>query len=375
MCTDNPHSVLERAPRWVSGYSLSLPERIAPVKRVTYSLRDLVRRDLLDRRAVAAFSDDTHLADFAWRLIWAHECGRPEIESIAAQLCEAWGVLVFLHGWDGSGDIWEGLPALAVLQNPGLLALVPDINGFGGSPFRDERPPFEKCHPPAAMAAVEHWLRVIGLHPDSPSASGLPPRPIIFVGHSMGGAALFFLDDTRWRPGEVGRIAAAPALLLNDRQRQTFYRALGTGIQLSGLNEVVDRLTENLIAPRIIDALAGWGSPAVREEHRRIYKHTPESVIARTFTAMGLLDVEPSAQTWADFLVYLAHKDRLVGLQPMLELLEDLHFSPAQIRVALGDHYFFSLGSRAALHAKNRALLLDDIGTMARSLRARLNGR
>lgn len=370
-----PLRYLEAPPAWAGGYSLSLPERVSPVKRVTYTLRDLVRRDLLDRRAVEAFSDSTLLDDFAWRLMWAHNDGLPELESISLRLCEAPGILVFIHGWDGSGEIWEDLPALALLQNPGMLALVPDVNGFGGSAFRVDDPPIGHCDPPAVMAAVEAWLELIGLRiPAGDGRGKVPVRPVVLVGHSMGGAALFFASEDAWHPDELGRIAAAPALLLNDRMRQRFYRALGTGIQLSGWNDFTDRLTTSLIAPRIIDTLTQWGSRAVRAEHYRIYRETPERVVARTCAAMGLLDVELSRQTWRNFVVYLAHKDRLVGLQPALELLEDLHFDPAHIRVALGDHYFFSLGTRPALHARNRAMLLDDITRMARSLAWRLNG-
>lgn len=364
---------MDGAPRWAGGYALSLPERSTSIKRVTYSLRDLVRRGLISPTAVDAFTERTLLGDVAWRLLWAHDDDLPEQQSLADRLCSARGILVFLHGWDGSGDIWEDIPALALAQSPDLIALVPDINGFGGTPFVMPRPPIERCNPPGAMAAVEQWLKLIRLHPYTIRQWGdLPPRPVVFVGHSMGGAALFFIDESEWLPGELGRVAASPALLLNDRQRQTFYRALGAGIQLSGVNDIIDRLAENVIAPRVIDVLAGWGSEAVRAEHYRIYRDTPESIIARTFAAMGMLDVSFDGETWDDFIVYLAHKDRLVGVQPALELLESLHFDPAQIRLALGDHYFFSLGSRAALHARNRTLLLEDISAMVRSLQARL---
>lgn len=356
---------LSEPPLWAGSYTAWLPERIIPVRRVGYTLRDLSRRGLLDAAAVDAFTAETLLDDFAWRVLWADEDSRHDAESVGEALRSAEGVLVFIHGWDGSGEIWEDLPALALAANPRLVALVPDVNGFGGSPFADPQPPIGKCNPPALIAAVERWIDLLGIR--APAGSERV-RPFVFIGHSMGGAALFFLDESRWRLGEAGRIAAAPALLLNDRQRRRFYRTLGAGIQLTRINEFIDRLAENVLAPRLIDALAGWGSEAVLAEHHRVFRTTPEGVIARTFAAMGLLDVSLEPRTWPHFHVFLAHRDRLVGLQPTLDLLEEIHFNPAQIRLALGDHYFFSLGGHPDLHERNRALLLKDILAMVRRL-------
>src|SRR5574341_206364 len=85
-------------------------------------------------------------------------------------------------------------------------------------------------------------------------------RPIIFVGHSMGGASLFFASQTMWKPNELGRIALAPALLMNDRQRRLFYRTVGTGIRMTGINSLLDEFVERFIAPRFIERAAGAGS-------------------------------------------------------------------------------------------------------------------
>jgi pimeloyl-ACP methyl ester carboxylesterase len=366
-----PRSKRKKAERdctldWASGFTAWLPERIQPVRRVGYTLMDLAHRGLLDEGEVTAFAQDTGLSDFAWRLLWADLDDRPDSESIAETLCHAAGVLVFVHGWDGSGEIWEDLPAMAIARNPGLVALVPDVNGFGGSPFASDTPSPEQCNPPAIMRSIERWLALLSLR----AGVSAPKRPFVFVGHSMGGAALFFLDEEQWNPNEVGRIAAAPALLLNDRDRQRFYKALGVGIQLSGINPLIDRVAEDLIAPRIIDALAGWGSERVRAEHQRIYRSTPEGVIARTFAAMGQLTANFHQESWPNFTVFLGHKDRLVGLMPTLDLLQEMKFGPSQVRIALGDHYFFSVGSRADLHVQNRTLLLEEILAMHARLSA-----
>ncbi len=362
------HSYPEQAVDGASAFTAGLPGQPAPVRRVDYTLHGLADRGVISGEALRAFTDETWLADFAWRLVWYDPGPRPDAESAVAAMDGASGFVVFVHGWDGSGEVWEDLPALLVRENPRLVALVPDVNGFGGTPFTTDLPPFDKCGPPAVMAAVERWLDVIGLRPRPGNGR---VRPFVFVGHSMGGAALFFLDESGWPVGQVGRIAAAPALLMNDRQRQGFYRALGAGIHLSRLNNLLDRVVENLIAPRLIDVLAEWGSEHVRAEHYRVYKSTPEGVIARTFTALGRLDADLARASWPDFVVYLAHRDRLVGLQPTLDLLEAIHFSPHQIRIVQGDHYFFSVGSRPDWHAPNRERLLGDVLAMSARLVSR----
>lgn len=78
------------------------------------------------------------------------------------------------------------------------------------------------------MRAVERWVEL--LRPRSSPRAVRRYRPITFVGHSMGGAALFYLAEGRWRPNEVTRLAVAPAPLLNDVLRQSFYKALGVGV-------------------------------------------------------------------------------------------------------------------------------------------------
>jgi len=353
------------APAWLAGIESLRPGRpedsARRVMRATYSLSGLVERGHLSLSTLADFRQATALADLSWRVMWASDevASRPGEEQLAERAANARGVVVFIHGWDGSGEIWEDLPGMVLAENPDLIALVPDVNGFGGTPFAEETPEYEQCSPPAAMQALERWINLLDLRGPS-GTSG--PRPFTFVGHSMGGAALFFLEDDNWGPQEVGRVAAAPALLLKDSLRQSFYKALGVGIMLSAFSDLLDWIQESFFAPRIIEAFAGWASDFVKAEHQRIYELTPEAVIARTFAAMGRLEATFDKDRWRHFRVFLAHRDRLVGLVETLELLEELNFEPHQLRVCLGDHYFFSVGEvQPRLHALNREMLKNEI--------------
>jgi pimeloyl-ACP methyl ester carboxylesterase len=351
---------LEKSPDWPSGYAAWLPKRVASIRSVGYTLIDLVRRGLIDADAVEQFSKQTLLADFAWRVLWVDEEKMPDAELLAERFQYAEGFLIFIHGWVGSGEIWEDLPALVLKQNPKLIALVPDVNGFGGTPFKTPLPPINKCDPPANMHAIELWLDMLGLRSDGPYK-----RPFIFVGHSMGAASLFFLNAESWGPRESGRVALAPALLMNDRQRQRLYKTLGTGIRISGWSDTIDQFVERIIAPRLIATLAGPGSSLhVRAQHKRIFDVTPEGVIAQTFAAMGQLEARFDNKEWPDFVTFLGDKDVLVGLQPTLDLLLSINLLREQIRVVQGDHYFFSVGGAAEKHRRNRDLVVEDILAM-----------
>jgi pimeloyl-ACP methyl ester carboxylesterase len=340
--------------KWADGYQ-ALREGAAPdIRQATYTLGGLAAARLIGSQRFADFRAVTGLADFAWELTWSGRLARQPREALR----RACSVVILIHGWDGSHAIWEDVPARLCVSNPYLVVLSPDVNGFGGSPFIAALPPPEMCAPSAVMRAVEMWVRLLSL----PSASQTHhPRPLIFVGHSMGGAALFYLNESDWRPHEVARLAVAPALLLNDVLRKGFYQALGVGIWAGAETGTLDWLKE-LLAPALVSLLIGDASRAVQQEHLRIFKTTPKGVLAQTFYAMGASPRPVRRRTWSHFRVVLGHRDRLVGIGPMLALLEELGFTSADLRVMLGDHYLFSPGQRSRrLHGRNRDLLVQQV--------------
>jgi hypothetical protein len=77
---------------------------------------------------------------------------------------------------------------------------------------------------------------------------------------------------------------------------------------------------------------------------------------------MGAIPITAKPQRWHHFRVVLGHKDRLVGVKPMLDLLEELGFASDQVRVVLGDHYLFSVSNQSRrLHLPNRKILIQEI--------------
>jgi len=351
---------------WVGGFKTSRQEGQDGVISLSFDLSTLVEKGYLGKRVFARFREATGLADFAWRVVynrrsWGGPIARREI------LGRAQGFVVFIHGWDGSAEIWESLPAMVCQRNPRLVAFVPDVNGFGASPFIEaEMPKVAQCNPEGCMRAVEKWIETMKFKGRKGTR-----RVFTFVGHSMGGAALFYINDKDWTEYRVARCAVAPALLCNDTLRQGFYIGLGLGIGAGLQYSLLDKLKEKL-APWLISELISGASEAVKAEHLKIFAGTDKGTIAQTFYALGQAEEPRRRRRWENFRVILGHKDRLVGVAPMLNLLEDLGFRSEDIRVVLGDHYLFSASRQTRRsHGENRDILLEEILQLHEGCRTR----
>jgi pimeloyl-ACP methyl ester carboxylesterase len=323
------------------------------IQRASYTLKHMAERGHMERQKANSMLLATDLEDFGWHIIWHADTPTPD-DALPGILANAEGYVIFIHGWTGSNAIWEDMPGMVVAQNPRLVCLAVDHNGFGDTPYADRTPEFEECSPPGAMFAIERWFDLLGLKRESPCVYN-------FVGHSMGGAALFFLNESKWNKSKVTRIAIAPALLLEDQTHRAFFQSLGLGIGLVGRLNILETI-ERLVSPRVLERLAEGATRAVLDEHMRIYSLAPRSVTARTFAAMGVIKDYPKAHEWGMMTVFLGHRDALVGLTPMMDLLNDLGFDNDQVRVKMGTHYMFSVGeSWARTHAQTRTAIVDEI--------------
>lgn len=321
-----------------------------------HSLTHAAKNDLISSTLLPRFQDATGLADFTWR-VYYHTRPAGRVQSLADLLSRAHGYIVLLHGWDGSHAIWEDLPAQVCQANPRLVCFAADVNGFGGSPFVEANMPLlELCSPRADMQAVELWLDLLQLH-----RSGRQRQVFTFVGHSMSGAALFHKATQGWEEDRVSLLALAPAMLHKDTVKQALYRTLGVGIGAGWQFEVLDRFKQLLVL-QSMELLAAGASQVVKKEHDRVFRDTPKGTIAQTFFALGLAEEKPPERKWDNVFVMLANRDRLVGLGPTLDLLEEMGMGSQHIQVVLGDHYFFSVSQASRrLHAFNKAEVLRHI--------------
>ncbi len=339
---------------WASGCYKRGNGDVPGTYTANYRLSQLHENGLIDGDALRQFLSASGLVDCVWQMTWADDTLIAD-ENLPARLSSGQGYVVFVHGWTGNHTIWESIPSLVAANDRRLVTLSLDHNGFGASLLADDTPSLDSCNPPAAMRTVELLVDLLGLRQQA------EPKVINFVGHSMGGAMLFYLDPSRWQEGEYTRFAIAPALLLEDEQNRIFYTALGIGIGIVNFVPVFE-IVERALRPSVVDALCQGSSSYVKTAHTEQYQETPRGITAATFLAMGLLDNREISRSFDLFRVILGHRDRLVDLTSMLDLLSTLEFPARNIRVVAGTHYLFSVGIDSVFqHAQNRELVVEDI--------------
>jgi hypothetical protein len=341
---------------WVKGYTARGAGPTPRTQRASYSLRGLAERGLLPQGDVNRMLFDADLRDFGWDVIWGEDYDTADAD-LPDRIGNVEGYMVWVHGWTGTRYIFEDMPGMVINRNRRLASVVVDHDGFGHTPFADRTPEYDECSPAGAMRALDRWLRLLNLR----RGLGDPtPKVVNFIGHSLGGAALFFLKEPEWRLGEQTRTALAPALLLDDDQGRNFFTTLGLGIGLVGRLSFLEGI-EKRVSPVILDTLVNGATGYVRGEHRRVYDATPRSVTARVLAAMGTIRDEPMTHKWDYMSVFLAHKDVLVGLLPTMDMLYRLNFDVPQVKVVMGTHYFFSVGDDwARVHAQNREMVVEN---------------
>jgi pimeloyl-ACP methyl ester carboxylesterase len=355
---------------WAQWPARRHPGELLHTHNAYYRLSEVVQRGGLDESAAGKLLLDSGLVEMVWQMTWADETATPDYD-LPARFDQCEGFVVLIHGWTGNHTIWEEIPEMLVSANPKLVCLAMDHNGFGEARFADDTPTLDECNPPSAMLTVERLVEVLRLRrqPGDPDV-----RVINFVGHSMGGAALFYLNPMRYEIGEETRYAIAPALLLNDSTNRVFYNALGLGIGIVNRLRIFEPI-EELIKPGMINTVCEGSSRFVQRVHDRQYDQTPRGITSATFRAMGRLQNWEIARRWDLFRVMLGHKDSLVGLVHMMDLLSTLEVPAEHVRVVAGSHYMFSVGIESAWqHAQNRELVIKDVLRLHERAITRLRG-
>lgn len=350
----NPHLA------WINGYSQRREGTVPDTYVAEYRLSHLIDKNYIDRAESQEFLENANLLDFHWEVTWPEDFDIPD-EMMVDRLANVQGYVVWVHGWTGNLHIWEDLPARVVQKNRRLVSIAIDHNGFGESLFENTSPDIDICNPPAAMRTLKKFIDLIKIR-RQPGQVG--NKVINLVGHSMGGATLFYMNPMQWNYGEVTRFAVAPALLLEDESHRAFYQTLGLGIGILQRLPVLE-VVERFVKPSVLRTLASGASEKVKQIHDVQYNETPRGITGATFMAMGRLKDTEIAHDFDLMQVMLGHKDPLVGLVPMIDLLGKLEFPAANIHVVPGTHYMFSVGKETVMntlhHAQARDILVDDI--------------
>lgn len=181
---------------WASGHH-ALQRFGDHILRADYRLSDLVELGLLDASAVEAFYEATGCADYAWS-VYARDERLGSIEEPAA-FARAKQSVVLLHGLFTTGDLWQDVAVGIARDNGMMVALAPDLPGFGKSKLGGKLPP-GTLEPAGLVRTMNLWLELIGID-DTPTA---------VVGHSYSAAALMCARESQLGKG-VHRICITPA--------------------------------------------------------------------------------------------------------------------------------------------------------------------
>lgn len=330
-----------------------------------YLSRLAQQNQLISPTAWPDFQHQTGLADFFWQTTYHQPPGR--MKQLAEILAEAEGLLIFLHGWDGSHRIWEDMPSQLVAQNPGLVCLNADVNGFGQTPFINNVPQPDQATLVAAMAAVEQWLQIIGAR--SPRV-GQPQPYYLFVGHSMGAGMIFYKNEADWQDEIYGCYVMAPGLFYGNKLSEVIYKAVASATRLPYITPL-----KNLTARLVIRVAMNDASRIAKREHAQTFYHSSFETLADTLAGIGDSPL-PDRRDWSAYRVTLGHRDILVRLGPTISMLEQLGFTGDQIKILVGDHYFFSYDDTAPVnHLYNRQVVINDLLDFCQTLKKRVKCR
>jgi hypothetical protein len=307
--------------------------------------------NLFDNSTLTKFKNQTGLADIYWETTY---CQKNNLNITLAETIESVdGFVIFLHGCNGSHYIWEDLPIRLIEQHKNIICLNPDIHGFGKSPFIDNLPSVKYASMPAAMETVEYWLSVIGLWP----AVHHKRKPFyLFVGHSMGGGMLFYKDEFNWLNDIYGCYMMGPSMFYNDFKRRFLYKMVAIGNLIPYITPL-----KNLSADIMVWSVMNGSSHVAKSEHSHYGSYRDFQTVSATMNGISL-SPKPFRTDWSQFKIVMGHRDIVASPKKMLNYVEQLGFESHQIRIVLGDHYFFSHDENSPdNHKNNRQIVLEDL--------------
>jgi serine/threonine protein kinase len=297
--------------------------QISPeIARADYTLGALAKAGLLSAEAVERFRDTTGYAELGWSL-YAHTSRLGPI-SHSSLIARASDVIVLAHGALCTRRVWRALAAALCRENAQAIVLVPDLIGFGQSPFDPERFRAEHATPRALADAQLAWLDMLGVR----------ELPTVLVGHSVAGAALLCVSDELL--GErTSRIAVTPVFPFVDWRLRLTLRVSGfllrTLCRFEPLRRLVGRL---LLHSPDIRAYA----PEERAQIRERFLEVPPSALAALTSAVAR--AVPHASDRLDrCLIVVGKDDPLVPEAQVLAALGRLGIPRRSLhRLASGGH-------------------------------------
>jgi pimeloyl-ACP methyl ester carboxylesterase len=298
------------------------PSRVAQVgpaiARADYRLSEIEAAFAMPAEGARKFRESTGYAELGWSIYGRTDRLGP-LGPFA--LARAGEIVVLLHGWLCTRELWHDMAMALVRDQPDALVLVPDLAGCGESRFGEVTD--EQLQPRALGAMVMRWLGLLGLR----------ELPGVLCGHSMAGLAILTIDPALLGD-RLARVTLTPALMeLVPLQRAiglSAARLVELSVRLPRLRRAIDALVGNpLTAP-------GLGHD-IRHTMKREFARATPHVVATLARAVCNLRMGPRALEGVE--VVLGERDPTLPRRVDAAMLARFGCSPDRFHMmASGGH-------------------------------------
>jgi hypothetical protein len=306
---------------WLAG-AHTVTEVGPDIERADFRLRDLADAGLLPAAEVHTVLARTGLADIGFTA-WGSRTRLGSLRDPGA-LARASDVVILLHGFGHTRDVWSSIARAVCRDNAQAIVLAPDVHGFGESRFA-RQPTREQARTSSLIRAVDDWRRLLGV----------ATIPTALVGHSMSGLAVLTVDDDA-AGLHVARVAITPAIAsrVPSLRRQFWLQSLlaGTLGRIGWVRRALCRAFADKVkasrhlVPEAIQLLADETAAM------------PGGTSARI--ARNLCTEQPAAGGHRRLAVVIGVDDPLMAHDHLAAIVEDLGVEPAHIlRMPDGGHY------------------------------------
>ncbi len=331
-------------------------EMLAPdLMRADYRLSDLQRERLLPAEAARALLTAGGFADVGWSVYGCStRLGRLTDPGAYARATE---VVVLLHGWAATREVWRTVATAICRDNAQAIVLTPDIYGMGETRWTSSKPARPLFSAEAIIASTQGWQKLLRLD----------EFPTVLVGHSLSAVAVLSTSDEAVGP-RTSRIAINPVFA---RYNPEYRKRLEKGIKLMKTIGQIAALKPWFVRKMILT------SPASAELARPVLEDFITNVFALSSRAVpdmfrALLDTPPfTGGHQQRLLLLLGANDPLISEAALAAAIVDLDLHPAQVvRLATGGHYpHLEAEAHPEWTARNAAEIVSLAGTMMLSSR------
>ncbi len=312
-----------RAPFGWCSTPLAVDAVAADIHRADFRLSSLEAQGQVAAGSQEAFRAATGYADFGWSM-YAHTSRLGPIGH-SSVLARASDLVVLAHGSLCDREVWRGVATSLCRHNAQAIVLVPDVLGFGGSPFastaRDER----HFTPRALVDALLRWRELLSLH----------EMPTVLAGHSLAGLSLMSVTDDELGE-QTSRVAVTPVFPAE-------HRSIRISLKLSAL--IIRTLGPVKLARDLLGKLILLHGPATRGHRRQDrlamvhqFMAIDAQVLARIYR--GVSQACPSRRDRLERCAVIVGKDDPVApTDRVLATLQELHVPERNIyHLASGGH-------------------------------------